>query len=211
LLKGPIPQQFAPGDYEIVVDLTGAEPIFDRNMSRPKLIRSEGGFTLLELVSVLAIAAVLIAMTMFVAGPMIGNESGRGAMYELQMLAQLARMEAVARNRECRLLLCPASREMLVIDTRGTTADPSDDEVLHGTVLPESVTFERPDAGSAVNWASIGGTPEWFQVRFASDGTVEAGEGDVIVHGGERYGKVAVFVSGGTQVTTWTTGGWKAF
>ena len=176
-----------------------------------KRIRSQGGFTLVELLSVLAIATVLLALTMLVAQPMIGNESGRGAVYELQTLAQLARMEAVARNRECRLLLCPTSRELLVTDTRGTTADPTDDEVLHGTVLPEAVTFERPDAGSAVTWASIGGTPEWFQVRFGSDGTVEAGEGDVIVHGGERYGKVAVFVSGGTQVTTWTTGGWKAF
>jgi hypothetical protein len=83
--------------------------------------------------------------------------------------------------------------------------------VLHGTVLPESVSFERPDSGSAVGWASIGGTPEWFQVRFASDGTVEAGEGDVVVHGGDRYGKVAVFTSGGTQVTTWSASGWNAY
>ncbi len=179
-------------------------------MSCPKRIRSEGGFTLVELVSILAIAAVLIALTMLIAGPMIGNESGRGAVYELQSLAQLARMEAVARNRECRLLLCPTSREVLVTDTRATV-DPTDDEVLHGTVLPESVTFERPDAGSAVTWASIGGTPEWFQVRFASDGIVEAGEGDVVVHGGDRYGKVAVFVSGGTQVTTWSASEWKPF
>jgi Tfp pilus assembly protein FimT len=176
-----------------------------------KRIRSEGGFTLIELVSVAVIAAVLIGLATLVARPLIGNESGRGAVYELQTLAQLARMEAVARNRECRLLLCPASREVLVTDTRGTTSDPSDDEVLHGTVLPGSVTFERPDAGSAVTWASIGGTPEWFRVRFASDGTVEAGEGDVVVHGGDRYGKVAVFASGGTQVTTWSASGWKAF
>jgi len=174
-------------------------------------IRSQGGFTLLELVSVLAIAVVLLALAMLVAQPMIGNESGRGAVYELQTMAQLARMEAVARNRECRLLLCPTSREVLVTDTRGTTADPSDDEVLHGTVLPEAVTFERPDAGSAVTWANIGGSPEWFQVRFGSDGIVEAGEGDVVVHGGQRYGKVAVFVSGGTQVTSWKAGAWKAY
>ena len=55
------------------------------------------------------------------------------------------------------------------------------------------------------------GHPRVVQVRFASDGIVEAGEGDVVVHGGERYGKVAVFVSGGSQVTTWSAGVWKAF
>jgi Tfp pilus assembly protein FimT len=163
----------------------------------------------MELVSILAIAAVLIAMAVLVARPLIGNESGRGAVYDLQTMAQLARMEAVARNRECRLLLCPTLREIRVTDTRGTTADTTDDEVLHGTVLPETVGFERPDVGSAVGWDSIGGTPEWFQVRFASDGTVESGEGDVVVHGGERYSKVAIFTSGGTEVTAWRTSGWE--
>ena len=180
-------------------------------MSCLKRIRSEGGFTLLELVSVVAIAAVLAGLAMLIARPLIGKESGRGATYELQTMAQLARMEAVARNNECRLLLCPDLREVRVIDTRGTTSDPSDDEVLHGTVLPDSVSFERPDAGSAVGWDSIGGSPEWFQVRFTSDGTVAAGEGDVVVHGGDRYGKVAVFTSGASQVTTWSASGWKAF
>jgi hypothetical protein len=102
-------------------------------------------------------------------------------------------------------------REVRVTDTRGTTADASDDEVLHGTVLPDTVSFERPDSGSAVTWASIGGTPEWFQVSFASDGTVEAGEGEVVVHGGDHYGRVAVFTSGGTQVTTWRASAWKAY
>lgn len=165
----------------------------------------------MELVSVIAIAAALIGLVMLAIRPIIGNESGRGAVYELQTLAQLARMEAVARNNECWLLICPALREVRVIDTRGTTSDPSDDEVLHGTVLPDSVSFERPDAGSAVGWASVGGSPEWFQVRFTSDGTVAAGEGDVVVHGGERYGKVAVFTSGASQVTTWSASGWKAF
>ena len=180
-------------------------------MSCLKRIRFQGGFTLLELVSVVAIATVLIGMTMLALRPIIGNESGRGAVYELQTLTQLARMEAVARNRECRLLFSPILREVRVTDTRGTTADPSDDEVLHGTVLPETVSFERPDSGLAVTWASIGGTPEWFQVRFASDGTVEAGEGEVVVHGGDRYAKVAVFTSGGTQVTSWKASGWQTY
>jgi prepilin-type N-terminal cleavage/methylation domain-containing protein len=210
-LRVGIPRQSECDDYEIVVDIVAADPIFDHAMLCSERIHSERGFSLLELLSALAIAALLIGLAVLVAGPLVGNESGRGAVYELQTLVQLARMEAVARNRECRLLLCPTLREIRVIDTRGTLADPSDDEVLHGTVLPETVSFERPDAGSAVEWASIGGSPEWFQLRFASDGTVEAGEGDVIVHGGDRYGKVAVFTSGGTQVTAWRASGWAEY
>jgi prepilin-type N-terminal cleavage/methylation domain-containing protein len=167
------------------------------------------GFALLELVFVVAIAAALLAMAVLVSGALIGKESGRGAIYEIQTLAQLARMEAVARNRECQLLLSPSLRQMAVTDTLGTS-DVSDDEVLHGTAFSEAVRFERPDSGSAVTWTSIGGSPEWFRVRFASDGTIEAGEGDVCIHGGDRYGRVSLHASGGSRVTTWGQGGWQA-
>ena len=49
-------------------------------MSCPKRIRSERGFTLVELVSIMAIAAVLVVLAVMAAGPLIGNESGRGAV-----------------------------------------------------------------------------------------------------------------------------------
>ena len=164
----------------------------------------------MELVSVVAIAAALLAAAALTVRPLVGTESGRSAVYTLQSMAQLARMEAVARNRECRLLLSEDLRRVVVTDTLGTTSDTSDDEVLHDSTLPEAVTFERPDAGSAVTWASLGGSPEWFQVRFASDGTVEAGEGEVVVRGGDHYGRIAVFPSGGSQVTKWDSTGWRA-
>jgi prepilin-type N-terminal cleavage/methylation domain-containing protein len=179
-------------------------------MSRSRTSSAQRGFSLIELVSVVAIAAVLLALIALAARPLIGTESGRSAVYTLQSMAQLARLEAVARNRECRLLLSTDLRQVVVTDTLGTTANASDDEMLHGSTLPEGVAFERPDSGSAVTWASLGGSPEWFQVRFASDGTVEAGEGEVVVHGGDRYGRVAVFTSGGSQVTSWSSTGWRA-
>lgn len=167
------------------------------------------GFTLLELMFVVALAGVLIAIAVLVSGPLIGTEGGRSAVYEIQTMAQLARMEAVARNRECKLLLCPTMRQVLVTDTMGTSVT-TDDQVLHSTTLPESVRFERPDTGSAVTWESLGGTPAWFGVRFASDGTIEAGEGDVVVHGGDRYGRISLFTAGSAQVTTWSNGAWRA-
>ena len=170
---------------------------------------TERGYTLLEVMFVVALAAALVAVAILVSMPLIGKESGRSAVYEIQTMAQLARMEAVARNRECRLLLSPALRQLLVTDTLGTTAT-TDDQVLHSTTLPESVAFERPDAGAAVTWESLGGSPAWFGVRFASDGTIEAGEGDVVVHGGDRYGRISLFTAGSAQVTTWSNGAWRA-
>jgi prepilin-type N-terminal cleavage/methylation domain-containing protein len=170
---------------------------------------TERGFTLLELMVVVALAAVLVAIAVLVSMPLIGKESGRSAVYEIQTMAQLARMEAVARNRECRLLLCPGLRQVLVTDSLGTTVT-TDDQVLHSTKLPESVSFERPDVGAAVTWESLGGSPAWFGVRFASDGTIEAGEGDVVVHGGDHYGRISLFTAGGAQVTTWNNGAWRA-
>jgi hypothetical protein len=47
-------------------------------------------------------------------------------------------------------------------------------------------------------------------VRYASDGTIEAGEGDVVVHGGDRYGRISLFTAGSAQVTTWSGGAWRA-
>jgi prepilin-type N-terminal cleavage/methylation domain-containing protein len=170
---------------------------------------TERGFTLLEIMVVVALAAVLVAIAVLVSMPMIGKESGRSAVYEIQTMAQLSRMEAVARNRESRLLLCPSLRQVLVTDSLGTSVT-TDDQVLHSTTLPRNVTFERPDIGAAVTWESLGGSPAWFGVRFASDGTIEAGEGDVVVHGGDRYVRISLYTAGSAQVTTWSNGAWRA-
>jgi len=178
-------------------------------MSISESASAERGFTLLELMFVVALAGVIAAIAVLVSGPLIGTEGGRSAVYEIQTMAQLARMEAVARNRECRLLISPALRQVMVTDSLGTTVT-TDDQVLHDSTLPESVSFERPDTGAAVTWESLGGSPAWFGVRFASDGTIEAGEGDVVVHGGDRYGRISLFTAGSAQVTTWSNGAWRA-
>lgn len=178
------------------------------SMNPPGPCVGERGFTLLEMLSILAFAVLLLALAAVAGRPLIGNEKARGAVYEIQSVVQLARMEAVTRNRETRLLLCPAQREMMVTDTFGTVST-SDDQMLYGATFAEGVMFQHPGGGAAVGWESLGGSPAWFQIRFASDGTVEAGEGDVVVHGGEHYGRVAVFSSGASQVTKWRQGSWE--
>ena len=97
----------------------------------------------------------------------------------------------------------------MVTDGRGTLAD-SDDLVLRRATLPAAIDFARPDSGDAVAWESLGGSPAWFAVRFAADGTVTAGEGDLVLKGGERYGRISVFASGATRVSTWKEGAWHA-
>jgi len=168
----------------------------------------ERGLTILELVIAIVLAVLLITSTLVVSLATLNRGHSRAAIHEIQSLTQLARMEAVSRNRECRVLLSPDSRQVVVTDGLGTVSD-SDDIVIRETWLPSTVMFTRPDTGAAINWESLGGTPAWFGLRFAADGTVVAGDGDLFVSGGEHYGRLSIFVSGGTRISTWRNGAWE--
>jgi len=175
--------------------------ILDRVMHR------QLGMTLIELLGVIALAILLISVTIVVSLSTLNRSGSRGAIQKVQSLAQFARMEAVSRNRDCRVLLSPELRQLMVTDGRGTpTGD--DDVVLQRAALPTSVVFGRPDPGDAVGWRSLGGSPEWYGVRYGADGTVAEGDGDLFVQAGESYGRLSVFVSGATQVATWKNGNW---
>jgi Tfp pilus assembly protein FimT len=162
--------------------------------------------TLIEVLLVVALASLVLAAAAVYSVPWLYRESMRGAIYDVQTYVQLARIEAVSRNRDCRLVVDTGSGTLQVLDMNGTV-NPIDDTLLYEQRLPGSVTFADPGGGAAVTLNQIGTTP-LYQVRFNADGTVVAGAGSVNLFGGQRYGRISVFAAGGTQVERWSDGAW---
>jgi Tfp pilus assembly protein FimT len=162
--------------------------------------------TLIETLLVVSAAALLLVATAAYSIPWIARESMRSSVYDLQTYLQLARIEAVSRNRDCRFVVDTSSRTLQVWDSNGTTAT-SDDTRLYNRALPTSVSFARPDGGSAVTYTQIGAGSS-YQVVFTSDGTVSSGTGEAVVFGGQSFAKIEVFGAGGTRMEKWNGSGW---
>ncbi len=161
-------------------------------------MHNEKGMTLAELLVALALAtAVLVVATTF-SIPMLARETMRSSVYDVQMTMQVARVEAVTRNRNTRFDLNRAQRWVRVIDLETG-------EELHRRQLPSAVSFARPDAGQAVTLPPAG--PVMHQVTFFADGTVNNG-GDVCLHGGNDYRKLSLYGAGGVQIERWTGSKW---
>ena len=169
-------------------------------------MNSERGLTLIELVIVIAVAALVLVATMAYTIPWMAKENMRGAVYDVQTHLQLARIEAISRNRDCRFVVDTASGDMTVLDSNGTSAT-GDDTELYSTELPENVAFTEPGGGAAVTLSQIGASSS-YEAVFTADGTVTAGTGAVVLHGGEMYGRVRVFGAGGIQVDRWDGSQW---
>ena len=163
---------------------------------------------MLELVITIVLAIILVSLAMVVSLATIQRGRTRGVAHEIQSMTQLARMEAVSRNRECLVLLSPEAGQVMVTDGLGTLAS-NDDILLREAKLPSSVAFMRPDPGSSINWESLGGSPAWFRLVFSADGTVASGDGDIFLKGGENYERLSIFVSGSTRVWSWKEGAWQ--
>lgn len=167
----------------------------------------ESGMTLIEIMVVLATAALVISAAFIYSLPWISRETMRSTAFDVQTYLQLARIEAVSRNRDVRFVIDIDNKQLEVWDGMGTVSI-VDDEVLYLTNIASSIEFINPGVGAAVTMAQIGGGNE-YQCIFSSDGTVGTGSGGaVIVYGGEEYGRVSVFDAGGIQVEKWNNGAW---
>lgn len=170
-------------------------------------MRTQKGVTLIELLLVLsALSLALLAVASY-SLPWIARESAKSAAYDVQTHMQLARIEAVGRNRVCAMEVNTTTQRLSVWDTQGTFST-LDDEMLYDVTLPDTVSFARPVAGAPVTLGSL--SADRFAVAFRSDGTVSAGAGDVVLFGGERYEKITVFWAGGIQVEHWDGSAWRA-
>ena len=171
-------------------------------------MKSEKGITLIELLIVVAMLSLAMLAVATYTLPWLAKEDLRSAVYDVQTFMQLARMEAVSRNRACRFVINTSSREISVVDTNGTTATDTDDVVLYSSSLPDNVSFARPDAGAAVTLNNPAGSV--FETMFGDDGVVSLGTGKVSLLGGDSYKQVQVFGAGGIQVQTWNGAAWNA-
>ena len=170
-------------------------------------MRSELGVTLVELVVVLGLALVVAAVTVAYSMPWMVKESVRSAAFDVNGMLQLAKVEAVSRNRPCRFVVDTAAGELQVWDTLGS--DPtSDDVLLHDRTLPTHVAFARPDVGSAVTLDAVDAVS--YQAVFTSDGMLSSSPGVVCLNGGESFGSVSVYAAGGMEIFRWNGTEWTS-
>lgn len=171
------------------------------------MMSKESGMTLVEIMVVVAIAALVVSVVVVYSLPWISKETMRSTAFDVQTYLQLARIEAVSRNRDVRFVIDTDNRQLAVWDGM-TTASTVDDELLYLAPISDSIDFANPQVGAAVTLSQIGGSDE-YQCIFSSDGTVGTGAGGaVMVFGGDEYGKVSVFDAGGIQVEKWSNGAW---
>lgn len=166
---------------------------------------SQKGITLTELLIVLAVASLGLLAVGTYAVPWVAREGLRSAVYDVQTYMQLARIEAISRNRDCRFVVDTSSNRISVLDSAGTPAI-GDDILLYEADLPDTVSFARPDTGSAVTLNNPSGTI--YQSRFGSDGIVDLGTGEVCMFGGSKYEKIEVFGAGGIRIQKWNGTSW---
>lgn len=168
----------------------------------------ESGFSLIELMVVVALATLMFGVALAYSVDWMARETMHAAAKDVEAFMQLAKIEAIARNRDCRFVVDPGSGTLTVWDAAGTPGDFSDDELLHARVLPRAVRFARPDrADRQITLADAGGGQ--FAATFASDGIVSLGDGAVHMQGGEQFGRVTVFVAGGVEIEYWNGSSWE--
>ena len=161
-------------------------------------MRGNQGFTLVETLVVLSLAAVIVGVSAAYSIPAIARSKMRSAINDVQSFMQLARIEAISRSRECRFVLNATDGALEVWDGSGTIS-PDDDILLRSSNLPRSVVLARPDVGLPISLERIGGSPN-YQTVFLSDGIVGNGTGSVYLHGGYRYVSISVYAAGGMEM-----------
>ena len=168
---------------------------------------NQRGMTLVELIVVVALAAIVLIVAVGNSIPWMAKQTMRGAVHDVHTFLQLTRIEAVSRNRPVRFVVDTVGGEFQIMDSLGTSSL-TDDLELHRSRLPETVAFDRPDSGGVVTLQAIDAVH--FQTVFGSDGTVTSGAGDLFFSGSGSYGRIGVHVAGGTEISRWNGAEWQA-
>jgi Tfp pilus assembly protein FimT len=167
--------------------------------------RGERGASITEALVVLALTGLVLATTAAYALSWIGREDLRSAASEIRTQLQATRAHAINRNRAARFQMDTSLRRIQVYDL----VDPGNngDDILLSTVsLPDSISFARPDSGSAVTLPVLSGTT--YQATFESDGSVSSTPGLVCLSGGARYNRVSLYAAGGVKLERWLNSAW---
>lgn len=170
-------------------------------------MHSERGVTLIELIVVVVVGLGLAAITVAYSMPWMIKESVRSALYDVNGFMQMAKVEAVSRNRPVRFVINTTSRQVQVWDSLGTSST-SDDSLLHVRDLPTHVIFDRPDTGSAITLDTVG--TDGYEAVFTPDGMLSSSAGVVCLAGSEAFGSVSIYAAGGIEVFEWNGTEWKS-
>lgn len=177
-------------------------------LRNPGMFGSERGTSLVELMVVVSLAGLLLATTANFSVGWLDREDVRSASHQTREALQVARVQAISRNRKCRFTIDTSTRVIRVIDLVDPS-DNSDDIILSSLILSSSVNFSRPDFGPAITLPLLGGTV--FKATFESDGAVDSeGGGNIALAGGGRSNRISLRDAGGIKIDRWNGSAWES-
>lgn len=153
---------------------------------RSRAAGAEAGFSLVELLLVLALGGTLLATSIIMTRSGVTSFKASGALDSVRGQLHVAREQAISRQRTVRLTVSDTK-----IDLFEVPPDPDDDEVKIGTVmLPGDLKFQRLETGDARpsdSWCAAGATtPVLYtsdlaeKLRFNSDGSLTDDTGALV-------------------------------
>lgn len=163
------------------------------------------GVTLLEALVVMAILAITSGIVSAYGLGWMQRERQRSVAYEIFVHLNVARVEAVTRNRRCRFILDSSTQSLQVLDLHDP-ANTTDDVEISAIDLGEALQLGTPDGGNAVTFNALG--PKRFEVTFNDDGTVVTGVGAARLNTGDTFRRVSVFAGGAISVDRWNGTAW---
>ncbi len=168
-------------------------------------MRSEAGTSLAEIVVVMVLMSIVVVAAATYSIPWLGREDMRAAIYQVQQSMQLARAQAITRNRDCQFRIDTAGRTVSVVDLNDPSTS-TDDITLATLTLSSKISFARPDGGSAVTLAVVSGS--LYQATFGANGAVSSGAGLIAVQGGDGNYRINLYAAGGVRVERWNGSTW---
>jgi len=163
--------------------------------------------TLIEMLITVALLSLALLTSVPASVSWMVREDLRSATFEVHSTLQRTRIEAINRNRPCRLVIDTATRKLEIWDGKATVPT-GDDELLRVANLPSSVVFARPDGGGpAITLPGLGGTS--YGATFDASGPLSSGGGEIVMFGGNSYTRLTLFVGGGVDVEHWNGSSWE--
>ncbi|UCF69651.1 MAG: GspH/FimT family pseudopilin [Acidobacteriota bacterium] len=155
----------------------------------------------------LALAAILFGMTLSFSIDWFRKERVRGSIHTIQTQLQLARVEALRRNRACRFTLNENTKRVRIIDLHepGTS---SDDEEIAYAKLSDGLVFAHPQGGPPITLKHMGGP--LYETTFAADGSTSSGSGAITLNVDQIYFQISVYVAGGIHARYWNGTNWAS-
>lgn len=142
-------------------------------MTNPERTARERGFTLIEMLVVLAILSIAALLSIPYLSAQIQRSKLLGVASQVSGLMRLARLDAIKNSRTAMVAIDFSNRKVYAYSDRNTNDRPDAGEEIGEVILPKSVTFAAP--GGATGAASIEGfaMPTGYSDKFAwfkSDG-----------------------------------------